>query len=165
MDMVTKKPVVAPTEVVPRARRRTFNLAFKRKILTEADAAADEPGKVAALLRRHGLYSSHLTEGRRARDAGLLGGATSPRRGPVPASVQVDDAERTRELERQFALMTLSAERAEMLVAVQKNLRRCSRSSFRRAAGRRDRTGDSRRRAASPYAVQDAPMAEAVAAR
>lgn len=122
MDMVTKKPVVAPTEVVPRARRRTFSLAFKRKILTEADAAADEPGKVAALLRRHGLYSSHLTEWRRARDAGLLGGATSPRRGPVPTSVQSDDGERTRELERQLALMTLRAERAEMLVAVQKKL-------------------------------------------
>ena len=78
MDMVTKKPVVAPTEVVPKARRRTFNLAFKRKILSEADAAADEPGKVAALLRRHGLYSSHLTERRRSRGVGA----------PVPHSKQ-----------------------------------------------------------------------------
>ena len=76
MDMVTNKPDVAPTEVTPKARRRTFSLAFKRKILAEADAAADEPGKIAALLRRQGLYSSHLTEWRRARDAGLLGGAS-----------------------------------------------------------------------------------------
>lgn len=74
MDMVTKKPVVAPTEVVPKSRRRTFSLAFKRKILAEADAAAEEPGKIVALVRRHGLYSSHFTEWRRARDAGLQGG-------------------------------------------------------------------------------------------
>ncbi len=69
MDMVTKKPDVAPTEVTPKAKRRTYSPAFKRKILAEADAAAAEPGQVAALLRRHGLYSSHLTEWRRAREA------------------------------------------------------------------------------------------------
>jgi hypothetical protein len=39
MDMVTKKPVVAPTEVTPKAKRRTFSSAFKRKVLAEADAA------------------------------------------------------------------------------------------------------------------------------
>ena len=122
MDMVTKKPDVAPTEVTPKARRRTFSLAFKRKILAEAEAAADEPGKIAALLRRQGLYSSHLTEWRRARDAGLLGGATSPRRGPAASTTATDPTDRTRELEHQLALMTLRAERAEMLVALQKKL-------------------------------------------
>ena len=122
MDMVTKKPDVAPTEVTPKARRRTFSLAFKRKILAEADAAADEPGKIAALLRRQGLYSSHLTEWRRARDAGLLGGAISPRRGPAAAATATTPTDRTRELEHQLALMTLRAERAEMLVSLQKKL-------------------------------------------
>lgn len=122
MDMVTNKPDVAPTEVTPKARRRTFSLAFKRKILAEADAAADEPGKIAALLRRQGLYSSHLTEWRRARDAGLLGGATSPRRGPAPDATTTKPTDRTRELEHQLALMTLRAERAEMLVSLQKKL-------------------------------------------
>jgi transposase len=122
MDMVTKKPDVAPTEVTPKARRRTFSLAFKRKILAEAEAAADEPGKIAALLRRQGLYSSHLTEWRRAREAGLLGGATSPRRGPAPDATTTTATDRTRELEHQLALMTLRAERAEMLVSLQKKL-------------------------------------------
>jgi transposase-like protein len=122
MDMVTNKPDVAPTEVTPKARRRTFSLAFKRKILAEADAAADEPGKIAALLRRQGLYSSHLTEWRRARDAGLLGGATSPRRGPAADATATSPTDRTRELEHQLALMTLRAERAEMLVSLQKKL-------------------------------------------
>jgi hypothetical protein len=52
MDMVTKKPEVAPTEVTPKAKRRTYSPAFKRKILAEADAAAAEPGKLAALRPR-----------------------------------------------------------------------------------------------------------------
>ena len=50
MDMVTKKPNVAPTEVTPKAKRRTYSPAFKRKILAEADAAAAEPGQVERLL-------------------------------------------------------------------------------------------------------------------
>jgi len=98
MDMVTKKPVVAPTEVTPRAKRRTYSPAFKRTILAEADAAAAEPGQVAALLRRHGLYFSHLTEWRRARDAGALAKAAPVRRGPTPAATP-KEAERVRALE------------------------------------------------------------------
>lgn len=121
MDMVTKKPDVAPTEVTPRAKRRTYSPAFKRAILAEADAAAAEPGQVAALLRRHGLYSSHLTEWRRARDAGALAETAPVRRGPTPAATP-KEAERVRELERQLTQMTLRAERAEMLVALQKKL-------------------------------------------
>ena len=120
MDMVTKKPDVAPTEVTPKAKRRTYSPAFKRKVLAEADAAA-EPGQLAALLRRHGLYSSHLTEWRRARDAGALAEAAPVRRGPAPAPVN-QDAERVRELEQQLTQMTLRAERAEMLVTLQKKL-------------------------------------------
>ena len=81
MDMVTKKPDVAPTEVTPKAKRRTYSAAFKRAILAEADAAAAEPGQVAALLRRHGLYSSHLTEWRRARRRGRVPGVASGRTG------------------------------------------------------------------------------------
>jgi transposase len=121
MEMATKKPEVAPTEVTPKAKRRTFSNGFKRKILAEADAAADEAGKVAALLRRHGLYTSHLAEWRRARDAGELGGQAPTRRGPPPAA---DDGSQTRvrELELQLAKMTLRAERAEMIVDLQKKV-------------------------------------------
>jgi transposase len=121
MEMAPKRPEVAPTEVTPKAKRRTFSNGFKRKILAEADAAADEPGKVAALLRRHGLYSSHLTEWRRLRDAGELGGQAPTRRGPTPTA---DDGAqgRLRELEHRLAQMTLRAERAEMLVDLQKKV-------------------------------------------
>lgn len=121
MEMPSKKPAVAPTEVQPKARRRTFSNAFKRKVLQEVDALDGEPGQIAALLRRHGLYSSYLTEWRRARDAGALGGHAPSRRGPVP---QVADASatRVRELELELAKVTLRAERAEMLIALQKKV-------------------------------------------
>lgn len=121
MEMATKKPAVAPTEVKPKAKRRTFSNAFKRKVLEEADALADEPGQVAALLRRHGLYSSHMTEWRRAREAGQLGGQAPTRRGPPPQAVDASAA-RVRELELELAQMTLRAERAELLVTLQKKL-------------------------------------------
>ena len=121
MDTASKKPIVAPTEVLPKAHRRTFSNTFKRKILTEADACAEESYKIAALLRRHGLYSSHLTKWRQARDAGELGGAAPARRGPAPTPNGADPA-RVRELEHQLAAMTLRAERAEMLVTLQKKV-------------------------------------------
>ena len=57
-------------EVPERAKRRTFTAKYKLKILTEYDAAAD--GEKGALLRREGLYSSHIVEWRKARDAGGL---------------------------------------------------------------------------------------------
>lgn len=67
-------------EVVEKAVRRTFNAAYKAKILREADAA--EPGTVAAMLRREGLYSSHLQkwrseESRRVQEARKRGPKTN----------------------------------------------------------------------------------------
>ena len=52
-------------EVVPKAERRRFSADYKRRILQEA-AACTQPGEVGALLRREGLYSSHLTTWRQA---------------------------------------------------------------------------------------------------
>jgi transposase len=121
METVPKKPASPSTEVTPKAKRRTFSNAYKRKVLAEADEAADEPGKVAALLRRHGLYSSHLTEWRRARDAGQLGGHDAARRGPTPVADEGTRG-RMRDLELQLARMTLRAERAEMIVELQKKV-------------------------------------------
>jgi transposase-like protein len=67
----------APTEVSPKAKRRTFTTEYKRRILREADACK-RPGEMGALLRREGLYSSHVTEWRAARDRGELAGKGSP---------------------------------------------------------------------------------------
>lgn len=77
------RPVPVETDrVTPRAerpRRRSFTAEYKLQVLAEYDAL-DEPGAKGALLRREGLYSSHLVEWRRARDAGALAGlAGQPR--------------------------------------------------------------------------------------
>jgi transposase len=64
-------------EVPERARRRTFTARYKLEILAAYDAAPD--GEKGALLRREGLYSSHIVDWRRARDAGALAGLAAPR--------------------------------------------------------------------------------------
>jgi transposase len=64
-------------EVPERARRRTFTAKYKAEILAAYDAAPD--GEKGALLRREGLYSSHIVAWRRARDAGAQDGLAAPR--------------------------------------------------------------------------------------
>jgi transposase len=64
-------------EVPERARRRTFTARYKLEVLAAYDAAPD--GEKGAVLRREGLYSSHLVEWRRARDAGALAALAVPR--------------------------------------------------------------------------------------
>ena len=63
-------------EVPERARRRTFTAAYKQQVLAAYDAAPS--GEKGAILRREGLYSSLITEWRRARDAGALAGLKQP---------------------------------------------------------------------------------------
>src|SRR5688572_27164321 len=71
-------------EVSARAARRQYSAASKRKILAKADQCG--PGGIAALLRREGLYSSHLTIWRRQREQGEIAGLEPRKRGkkPVP---------------------------------------------------------------------------------
>src|SRR5262250_678746 len=111
-------------QVVAKARRRVFTAEYKRRILKAADACAT-PGAVGALLRREGLYSSHLVMWRRARSQGELAALAPKRRGREPTPVDARDR-RIVELERQLAEMTGRAERAEALVDAQQTWRRCS---------------------------------------
>jgi transposase len=69
-----------------RPRRRAFTAQYKLAILAEYDAC--EPGAKGALLRREGLYSSHLVEWRRARDAGALAGLADKPRPPARSQAQ-----------------------------------------------------------------------------
>src|ERR1700756_5728962 len=87
-------------EVVAKARRRRFTLEYKRKIVREADGCKI-PGAVGALLRREGLYSSHLTVWRAARERGELVGAPK-KRGPAPQPAGPQD-KKIVELERETA--------------------------------------------------------------
>ncbi len=67
-------------EVVPKAVRRAFSAAYKLRIVEEADQST-EYGQIGAMLRREGLYSSHLTAWRRQREAGVLQGMAPKKRG------------------------------------------------------------------------------------
>ena len=61
------------TEVVPKAKRRLFSVAYKKRILAEVDGCT-QAGQIGAILRREGLYSSHLTTWCRQRERGELAG-------------------------------------------------------------------------------------------
>lgn len=67
-------------EVKAQATRRRFSVAYKRRIVEEADRCT-EPGAIGALLRREGLYSSQLATWRRQRTEGTL---VEKPRGPLP---------------------------------------------------------------------------------
>lgn len=76
-------------EVPERAKRRTFTAAYKLKIVEEYENA--EPGARGQVLRREGLYSSHLTEWRKARDVGALAGLAATRGRPPADPVERDN--------------------------------------------------------------------------
>ncbi len=73
-DDTTQRP---DPEVPERARRRRFTAKYKLEVLAAYDAAPD--GEKGAVLRREGLYSSHITVWRKARDAGAVAGLAAPR--------------------------------------------------------------------------------------
>jgi len=90
---------VADPELVERARRRRFSAEYKLAIVREADACT-RPGEVGALLRREGLYSSHLTQWGQARDAGALVALERPRGRKRVDPREAENAELRRRLER-----------------------------------------------------------------
>jgi transposase-like protein len=108
------------TEVLERPRRRSFSAEYKLRIV-EAASACNGPGEVGALLRREGLYSSHLTEWRKAQRSGHLLGLAPKRRGPAPKRRSEADA-RIAALEAEVQQWKRRAERAEGLVEVQKKV-------------------------------------------
>ena len=110
--------MMVETEVVAKAMRRRFTAAEKLRVLREADRCT-RPGELGALLRREGLYSSHLSAWRAARKRGELAGLTSRPRGPKPQRPDPRDrkiVDQAREITR----LQARAERAEGLVALQK---------------------------------------------
>ena len=99
-------------------QRRRFPASYKLKIVREAEQCS-KPGELGALLRREGLYSSHLATWRRARDRGEL--LNAPKRGRKPNPID-PSAKRIAELERQLAKTTARAERAEAIAEIQKKV-------------------------------------------
>lgn len=111
---------VPDPEVSDRPTRRSFTAAYKLRILKEADAAKGA-GEVGALLRREGLYSSHLTTWRRARERGELAGLATRPRGPKPRE-DVAQARELKRLERENARLKKELEQAHLIIDVQKKL-------------------------------------------
>jgi transposase-like protein len=124
MNTSNRTAVLATTppevEVLAKATRRQFTAAYKRKILQEADACTD-PGAIGALLRREGLYSSHLTTWRAQRERGELAGLTPKKRGPTPKPKN-PLAGKVAALERAVSREKARADRAEALVALQQTV-------------------------------------------
>jgi transposase-like protein len=108
---------VPDPEVRPKAQHRRFTAEYKALILSEADAC-HIPGQIGALLRREGLYASHLTAWRRQRTRGTLAGLTPKARGPKTNPLAADNAAQSREIVRLQAKL----QRAETIIAVQKKL-------------------------------------------
>ena len=103
-------------EVPERARRRTFTAQYKLDVLAAYDAAG--PGEKGAILRREGLYSSHLVDWRRSRDSGALAGLARARGRP---SADPRDAQIAR-LQKEKAKLEQELARARFVVDVQSKL-------------------------------------------
>jgi transposase-like protein len=108
---------VPDPEVTPKAKRRTFPAEYKLRILDQASACRT-PGERGALLRREGLYSSHLTHWRRELREGALAGLKPKKRGPKSDPLAVENAN----LRREIARLQTKLERAETIIEVQKKL-------------------------------------------
>lgn len=108
-----------------RPKRRTFTAEYKQRILREADAAlmAGVEGAIGELLRREGLYSSHLTEWRRQRDEGERAGLTPRKRGRK--ATRPAHADELARMQRRVAHLETELKKAEAIIDVQKNSRCC----------------------------------------
>lgn len=113
-------PATVPDPEVPaKPKRRQFTAEYKRSILDQAEACRDE-GAIGALLRREGLYSSHLTAWRRQREQGELTALGPKRRGRKPTANPL--AEENQRLRTQNACLSRRLEQAELIIDVQKKV-------------------------------------------
>jgi transposase-like protein len=110
---------VPDSEVVARPRRRRFTAEYKRSILDQADAAQDSR-TIGTLLRREGLYASHLTTWRRQRKQGEIDALTAKKRGPKVVVTPL--VKQNREQEAVIARLTRKLKNAELIIEVQKKV-------------------------------------------
>ncbi|MFN3323804.1 MAG: transposase [Bryobacteraceae bacterium] len=111
-------PIPDP-EVPANPKRRQFTAEYKRCILDQAEACRDE-GAIGALLRREGLYSSHLTAWRRQRQQGELAALSPKKRGRKSTAHPL--AEENQRLRNENARLSRRLEQAELIIDVQKKV-------------------------------------------
>ena len=107
-------------EVVATARRRQFTSADKRRILEAADRCT-QPGEIGALLRKEGIYSSHLTTWRRQRAADERAALTPQKRGRKADPTQAEDR-RVFQLTQENDRLRRKLAQANAIIDVQKKL-------------------------------------------
>ncbi|MBM4049019.1 MAG: transposase [Planctomycetes bacterium] len=104
-------------ELVEHPRRRTFTAAYKLKVLREAEGCT-RPGEIGALLRREGLYTSHLSAWRKQRDEGALKALSKSRGRKGPHPLEVENTRLRRRAERAEAELA----KARRVIEVQGNV-------------------------------------------
>lgn len=113
-------------EVAPRAKRRRFSEAYKKRILEEYNACT-EPGEKGALLRREGIYSSYIATWKRQLDRGKLAGSDDKKRGPKENPNQAEleklkkENERLRERLRQSELIIEAQKKISQILGLEEN--------------------------------------------
>jgi len=121
MDSMREMQVGGPLTEVPdpvveaKPQRRRFTAEYKLRILREVERAK-APGDIGVILRREGLYSSHLVTWRRERDRIAKAGLAARKRGP---KAQVKDP-RVTQLERENATLRRRLQRVETMLEIQK---------------------------------------------
>ena len=113
----TSRATSPDPEVPAKVQRRQFTAEYRRRILKEADACK-KYGELGALLRREGLYSSHLANWRRQRDQGELLAGRARKRGPTPKPIDP----RVKQLEVENRRLQRKLARAETIITLQKTV-------------------------------------------
>lgn len=113
-------PMVPDPEVSEKAVRRKFTAKYKLSVLQQADACI-ESGGIAALLRREGIYSSHLNTWRRQRDQGILESLTPKKRGRKPSPHDLVTLENN-QLRKENTRLAHRLKQAELIIDVQKKV-------------------------------------------
>jgi transposase len=121
MDPTVSASSSTSSEVTEKAQRRRFGGEYKGRIVEQYEAL--DRGERGALLRREGLYSSHIDAWRKQREAGVLSGLATKRRGPkVKESTAVN--RENAELRRQVARLERKLKQAETIIEIQKKVAR-----------------------------------------
>jgi len=116
-ERASVRPARPDPEVVAKPKRRRFTAEYRLRILDEAECCT-APGDVGRLLRREGLYSSHLTAWRKARRDGALRGLSSKKRGAKPKPKNPLEPQ-VRELEAKVARLEKELHKAHTILDVQ----------------------------------------------
>ena len=120
-EQASSQPDAPNPEVLPQVQRRRFTAEYKLRIVEEADRCT-EPGQIGALLRREGLYASHLSNWRKMRERWQLEALSPQKRGRKPQNPTTAELAKLR---RENERLRTQLEQAEIIIDVQKNSLSC----------------------------------------